>query len=644
MMPLGLRRAARTIRRELSVFKYRLLHALGTRTPAKVVPMPTRDSDLPLTHPAVGIVAPPGITDEHLRELLAQQTESSWTLSPDPVDTTPWLWCPGSGVEDLEACHLESLLLTTAALDLNMALGGWAAPGGAIGRPDGLDPGNLTLLRRPVAEAENGPIHGALVPQITQATPETPVVPPTQSSGSFILNHQGGPGAVIRLPVHNAHDRLAAIPTEKGASSVLFLAPYLAVGGAENLLFDLIEGLTRTSHQCSTAAADPQHPAALSHLGVLNGLSSTPPRPSDRKLHWAQHLGALATKTGEKYGLNPEHRVLVVTLDPHQDKLGQTVDRCRRLTPHVYTLGDWVPREARIGTLSHLIRRWQVEVLVSWNGTVDFYDHALELKQQFPDLRILAQLYNHEGGWIDRTTSTLLKELHGHLGVNERISRALVDKGASPDQVHTVHHGVRVPPPMSDEDRIHRRRVKRAELGLPEEAVVVGTFIRLHRQKRPLDIVRLARKLEQSGFHFLLVGGGPETDAVEAEIQRDPPDNLLRLPLQTEAVHLYDALDLCLMTSEYEGLPVFLLDGLAREIPCVATAVGEIPELLHDGGGILVETPGDLDALADALLSLKDPERRQSEGQRGRRTVEDRFGLQTYVETYRRLLFPGDSR
>ncbi len=76
------------------------------------------------------------------------------------------------------------------------------------------------------------------------------------------------------------------------------------IGGAlRQALFTTTDGLTRTSHQCSTATADAQRPAALSHLGVLNGLSSTPPRPSDRKLHRAQHLDALATKTGEKCGL-----------------------------------------------------------------------------------------------------------------------------------------------------------------------------------------------------------------------------------------------------------------------------------------------------------------------------------------------------
>ncbi len=581
---IRLRPVARLIRRELAVLKYRLFSALGTRAPAMVVAIPARESTSPATHPAIAVTPPPGVREEDLKALLARQTETSWTLAPDATDSTPWLWCPGLNIEDLEACHLESLLLTAAALDAPAAVGGWAAPEDATSRPAGFDQGNLTLVRRPGTLAPTEPIHGALIPQITKKTPAIPVAPPTQQSGPFILNHKGEPGAVIRLPVHDVHARLAALPSMAGPPTVLFVAPFLAVGGAEKLLFDLIKGLIA------------------------------------------------------------DHRVLVVTMDPHRNELGQTVDRCRRLTPHVYTLGDWMPREARIDALSHLIRRWQVEVLVSWNGTVDFYDHALALKQDFPGLSVLAQLYNHEGGWMDRMTPALLSGIDGHLAVNGRISQSLIDRGAPEDKVHTVHHGVRIPKLASEADRIQRRRAKRRELGLPEEAIVVGTFIRFHAQKRPLDIVRLARKFEGSQFHFLLVGGGPEAQALDREIRRDTPANLMRLPLQTEAIHLYDALDICLLTSNYEGLPVFLLDGLAREIPCVATAVGEIPEMLHDGGGMLIDSPGDIESLANAIMSLEDPARRRSEGQRGRRTVEDRFGLDTYVEAYRRLFFPGSSR
>jgi hypothetical protein len=57
--------------------------------------------------------------------------------------------------------------------------------------------------------------------------------------------------------------------------------------------------LTRIIHQLSAAGGDAPHPAALSQLGVLDVLLSTPPRPSDRNHHCARHLATLATKPGE---------------------------------------------------------------------------------------------------------------------------------------------------------------------------------------------------------------------------------------------------------------------------------------------------------------------------------------------------------
>ncbi len=59
----------------------------------------------------------------------------------------------------------------------------------------------------------------------------------------------------------------------------------------------------RISHQLPAAADDAQCPAVFSRIGMLDGLSSTTPRPSGRKPHWTMHLAALATKVGEKCGL-----------------------------------------------------------------------------------------------------------------------------------------------------------------------------------------------------------------------------------------------------------------------------------------------------------------------------------------------------
>ncbi len=74
-----------------------------------------------------------------------------------------------------------------------------------------------------------------------------------------------------------------------------------------------LEILARVSHQLSAAASDASHPAVLSRLGVLDVLSSTPPRPSGRKPHWARRLAVLATKPGEICGLaRISHRVSAV--------------------------------------------------------------------------------------------------------------------------------------------------------------------------------------------------------------------------------------------------------------------------------------------------------------------------------------------
>ncbi len=65
--------------------------------------------------------------------------------------------------------------------------------------------------------------------------------------------------------------------------------------------------VARISHQLPTAADDAHCPAVFSRIGMLDGLSSTTPRPSGRKLNWAKRLAALATKVGEICELEPKN-------------------------------------------------------------------------------------------------------------------------------------------------------------------------------------------------------------------------------------------------------------------------------------------------------------------------------------------------
>ena len=557
-----IRRQLRSLRRSLSLALHRVRRLVAPGADPRVLSVPAASPPPALSDPTVSVI---GATEATGAAFIAH----------------------GCGLEALPPVHIEAMLMAATAEDLSWVAAGWAPPapgrygpsGAALRDPEVPESSHLLLRRPSPARSHRAPVVGRVLPHITsveRCDGLNPIAVHTPASGPYRLDPGMAGEAVVKCPFYLVDEVLAELPSIDGPPTALFLLPFLAVGGAERLLFELMEGL------------------------------------------------------GDRY------RVLIATTDPHLEAFGQTVDRARELTPHVYTLGDWLPREAAPSAIRYLIRRWQVETLVCWNGSVTFYDEVADLRRTFPELRIVNQLFNHRGGWIDHVSPALTRAVDTQIAVNTPIARALVDDhGVPDDRVVTIHHAVG-PPPPHDENR--RARLRR-ELGVDESTTVVGTFVRMHSQKRPLDIIELARRMTGDSVHFFLVGGGPLDDAVNREIARDRPANLTRWPLQADASPLYDALDLCLMTSEFEGLPVFLLDGLARGIPCVATAVGDIPLLLRDGGGKVVERPGDLDGLAAAIRELLDPEARRAEGEKGRTAVESRFGLDRYVAAYEAAIF-----
>jgi glycosyltransferase involved in cell wall biosynthesis len=101
---------------------------------------------------------------------------------------------------------------------------------------------------------------------------------------------------------------------------------------------------------------------------------------------------------------------------------------------------------------------------------------------------------------------------------------------------------------------------------------------------------------------------------------------------------LLDRATLLVMSSDFEGLPVVLLEAARQGRPAVATAVGGVPEVvIHGDTGLLVE-PDAPDALAGALTTLlDDPRRAQRFGDAARRRFTANFSLDTCATSYERL-------
>jgi colanic acid/amylovoran biosynthesis glycosyltransferase len=146
------------------------------------------------------------------------------------------------------------------------------------------------------------------------------------------------------------------------------------------------------------------------------------------------------------------------------------------------------------------------------------------------------------------------------------------------------------------------------------------------------DLLEAAARLMARGimFELWLAGEGPERAAIERRIGERGLGGRVRLlgtVPHAELLGLYRdrRADCVVLPSLHEGLSVALVEAMAYGVPVIATGVGGVPELLENGGGVLVP-PGDADALTEALARVLGSSALRTElACAGRRRVEAEF-------------------
>ena len=177
----------------------------------------------------------------------------------------------------------------------------------------------------------------------------------------------------------------------------------------------------------------------------------------------------------------------------------------------------------------------------------------------------------------------------------------------------------------------------RSEFGIADDAVVFGSAMRLTDQKNPLGLIdAFAHVLERLPNSVLVIAGdGPERDAViERARQRSVSDRVHLIGARDDLDRFYPMLDVFVLPSHYEGLPLALLEAMACERATVATAVGQVPVVL-EGTSAAVALPGDTQAFASAMYDAVNQPRRDAL----RARVVERYSVahmtQQYANAYR---------
>ena len=181
-----------------------------------------------------------------------------------------------------------------------------------------------------------------------------------------------------------------------------------------------------------------------------------------------------------------------------------------------------------------------------------------------------------------------------------------------------------------------RARV-RTELGLAEDAFVIGWAGRLTAIKRPLDLIRVTAGVE--GARLVLVGDGEDRPAAESLAQELAISERVRfLGYRDDLGTLYSAFDVFLLTSANEGAPVVVIEALAAGVPVVATDAGGTASVVDAGETGLIAPVGAVEELqADIRLLQENDALRASMGELGAQRMRERFSVERMVDDTERL-------
>ncbi len=390
-------------------------------------------------------------------------------------------------------------------------------------------------------------------------------------------------------------------------SKILLLIKSLGLGGAERLLVDSLPYLDRErfAYQVAylvpwKATLVPQIEAAGIPVTCLDGLST--------RQRNTQHAPSGSTEIAE---VNTQHATVTA---PRSFQSAFTLPLAYR------RLYAWQQRQhfdlihadmPVAGILARLVGR-QLGVPVVYT------EHNL-LERYHPLTR---RLHNATFGWQQQVITVSAE-------VQASIQRAGGDKKTT---VRTLFNGVPVEQVRQEATGLDALR---AEFAIPADHAVVGSVAVFRTQKRLTDWLAVAAQVaqQQPQVTFLLVGDGPEMGVVRAKVAELGLQERVRLPgFRADGRRCIGLMDLYLMTSHFEGLPIALLEAMTLGKPVVATAVGGIPEVITDGGEGRLAPAGAVDQLAQQVLALlADPAQRQRMGQQGAAKVEARYHIKQRV-------------
>jgi glycosyltransferase involved in cell wall biosynthesis len=185
------------------------------------------------------------------------------------------------------------------------------------------------------------------------------------------------------------------------------------------------------------------------------------------------------------------------------------------------------------------------------------------------------------------------------------------------------------------------RREWRAREGFRDHDVLFVCVARFAPQKNHALLLRAFAQgpASDTNVHLVLIGEG----VLQKQLEKQAKDLGLRsqvhfLGLRTDIPDALGAMDVFVLSSDWEGNPLSVIEAMASGLPIVSTAVGGVPDLFESGKEGLIVQPGDVQGLSDSMTYLLgNREVRQSFGMSAARRARENYDVSVMVRAYEEL-------
>ena len=327
----------------------------------------------------------------------------------------------------------------------------------------------------------------------------------------------------------------------------------------------------------------------------------------------------------------------------------------REITPEIFNLPNFLSPNDYPEFIDYFIKSREIDILFLSNSNHG-YCLLPWIRQHFPKLAIVDYVHMEEWYWKNgghaRSSGIMASILERTYVCNNATRDVMINYfQRSPESVETVHIGI--DEKLFDPEKVRKGLLYR-ELNIESSRPIVLFICRLHHQKRPFLMLKIAQyvRKQKRDVAFVVIGDGPlEKDLMSEAKAMDLENTVYFLGARNEVRPYYQDAKVTLICSMKEGLSLTAYESCAMGVPVVSADVGGQKDLIDNSVGALIPCLQDeekdfgkrnfpiqeIENYGNAILSLlSDEEHWKSLSNHCRKKIEDAFTIDAMIKWFDR--------